>query len=223
MSVALAIAALKAAYPRADFPDATIKLYGAKLAGFDDAEVVAAVDRLINRCEFLPSISAIKAEIAEGQLRLPTAEEAWDIARSGSLRDAPPEVQASANAVGGRWGILKSERPETLRSQFMKDYAARRRRTVDVFVGAALPPAVPALTMGPTMASLEETTRIRPRPVMARLSRRWAGRTLEPPTDEEKRDAVEVLRLGPQSVDDDEMFDPLYREAEAIFVEAAGG
>lgn len=59
------------------------------------------------------------------------------------------------------------------------------------------------------------TRRYRPRPIMARLARRMTGRPLWEPTDEEKRDAIDVLRDGP-----DGDFDPLYREAERIFAEA---
>lgn len=229
MSAAAAIAVLRDAYPRADFPDRSIALYGRMLGDLDDAALTRAVARLIRRKTFLPSIAEIREEVAEEALALPTPEEAWDLVRNaplGARKSWPPEVDAAAEAVGGRWGIQTTERPETLRAQFRRDYEARRKRAVEVFTGSAatLPPAVDALTLGPTMRSLPETTRIHPRPVMARLSARWAGHALDPPTEEEKADAIAVLRDGsraPGVLDLAEGADPLYLEAERIFAEGA--
>lgn len=74
--------------------------------------------------------------------------------------------------------------------------------------------------LGPTMASLPETEHFRPRPVMARLRRRWTTpRDLKPPTDVEKRDAILVLAEG--YLADSPAHDPLYAEAERIFEEAS--
>lgn len=218
MSLALALGMLRDTYPRADFPDRAVMMYRELLKDMDEAEVLAAVTRLCVGSKFLPSVAEIRCEVAEGKLQLPTPEEAWDIACTGGLRNAAPEVKAAAEAVGGRWNILHSGNPTTTRSQFVKDYAARRASAVRVFTGAQLPPAVSALTMGETMAALPATTRIRPRPVMSRLHRRWAGRDLEPPTEEEKADAIDVLREGWMA--DEPAHDPLYCEAERVFAEA---
>lgn len=74
--------------------------------------------------------------------------------------------------------------------------------------------------LGPTMASLPPTQHFRPRPVMARLHRRWTTtRAPGPPTEAEIRDAILVLAEG--YLADHPRHDPLYAEAERIFEEAS--
>jgi len=73
--------------------------------------------------------------------------------------------------------------------------------------------------LGPTMGSLPQTEHFRPRPVMSRLLRRWTTFTAMPlPTEEEKADAILVLKEG--WVADHPKHDPLYMEAFTIFEEA---
>jgi hypothetical protein len=74
-------------------------------------------------------------------------------------------------------------------------------------------------SLGPTMASLPVTEHFRPRPVMARLQRRWTTHAVGPPTEAEKRDAILVLAEG--WLADEPAHDPLYVEAERIFEEAS--
>jgi hypothetical protein len=222
MSLALAISTLRDAFPNQEFPDRSVAFYGRALADLDDRAVSEAVVRLINGPgRFRPTIGEIRREVAEGQLSLPSPEEAWDIAQRGSLRNAAPEVQAAAEAVGGRWAILHAENPATIHAQFLKDYAGRRETALLVCASAQVPVAPPPemIALGPTMASLPETERVRPRPVMERLMARWAGRNLGTPSDEEKHDAIEVLRGGTWAADP--VIDPLYAEAERIFAEVA--
>lgn len=224
MSAAAAIAILRDAYPRSNFPDRTIQLYGAALGSLPDDAVVAAVNELIQTSEFLPTIAAIKRAVAEREMRLPSAEDAWEIAERGSLRNAPEPVRRAAEHVGGRWQILNSENPTTVRAQFLRAYDGLRERALTAYVLGEDPFPKPALE-APTMAALPPSDRVRPRPVMARLSARWAGRPLPPPTEEEKADAIAVLRDLP--AEDREMgsgswlLDPLYQEAERIFEEGA--
>ena len=106
MKTSEALALLRATYPRQDFPDLTVAVYGRMLADLDDEAVVPAVQRLINRCTFLPSVAEIRQEVAEARLGLPSAEEAWEIARCGRLREAPAEVQAAAAAAGDRKSVV---------------------------------------------------------------------------------------------------------------------
>lgn len=146
MSAAAAIAALRAAYPRADFPDRSVELYARMLARYDDDELQAAVERLIRRSTFLPSIAEIGRDIAEAKCGLPTPPQAWDIVLSGALRDAPEAVRESARSCGGRWSIVHSEHPETVRAQFVRDYTSRREQAIQEASGSAavvlqLPPA----------------------------------------------------------------------------------
>ena len=131
-----AVAILRAAYPRQDFPDATVALYVRYLADRDSAGVVRAVDRLIRRSRFLPSIAEILEEEAEERLALPSAEEAWVLA-SGESGELPGPVRDALNDVGGRWALRTSEVPGATRKHFIDAYAARRREAIRVDTGAA--------------------------------------------------------------------------------------
>jgi hypothetical protein len=219
MSCAAAIAILRAAFPRSDFPDKTVELYGRMLADLDDDAVSRAVERLIYGSEFLPTIHAIRREVAEETLALPTSEEAWDIAVSGSLRTAPPEVRAATDAVGGRWALLHSDNPTMVRGQFLKSYIERRRNTITEFMGAKMPLSLPRASeqVGPTIATLPESTTAYAPPVNARWLRRMLGKQMNEPTEAEKAHAIEILREGPPEIGDP---DGVYLEAERIFAEA---
>jgi hypothetical protein len=218
-SAAAAIAILRAAYPGKGFPDKTVELYGRMLGDLDPGAVTRAVERLIYGSEFLPTIHAIRREVAEEALGLPTPEEAWDIALTGSLLQAAPEVRNAVDAVGGRWALLHSDNPTTVRAQFLKSYGERRRNAVAEFTGAKTPLGLPLASesMGPTMRALPESPSAFAPPVNARWLRRMLGKKLEPPTDAEKQHAIEVLRSGPPEHGDP---DPVYVEAERIFAEA---
>lgn len=72
--------------------------------------------------------------------------------------------------------------------------------------------------LGPTMASLPVSEAIQPKPVHRRMVMRMMGKRLGPPTDAEKRHAIEVLREGPPSQG---LADPIYVEAERIHSEAS--
>lgn len=222
--IAAAIGVLRAAYPRQDFPDASVEFYAHKLADLDGAELVAAIDRLTNRLNWLPSVAEIRLEVAEARLGLPNASEAWDIAVKGGLRFAPAPVREAAEAVGGRWTILHSDNPDTVRAQFRRDYEERRQHAVLIEAGAILPSpvfgALPRLLnpkLNAALFELEESERIRPRPVMAREARRLAGRHLDSPTDEERSDAIAILRGCPLG---DVSEDALYAAAELVMVHA---
>jgi len=230
VTLALAIQMLEDGWPREPFPDRTIALYGERLGRYPEQLVLAAVDDLVGSATFRPSVGQVVERVAERALNLPTAEEAWEIAERGALRDAPEPVREAAAYVGGRGTIRFTENPETVRAQFRKAYENIRQRALNDYATGTVRPSLAersAPALGPTMAALPETTRIRPRPVMARLSARWAGRKLELPTEEEKRDAIDVLRggAGPSFVGDfpgdDVILDPLYQEAERIFAEGA--
>ena len=63
------------------------------------------------------------------------------------------------------------------------------------------------------------TEHFKPRPVAARYARRVSEHRVDPPTEEEKRDAILVLKEGPFAVEPH--YDKLYAEAERIFEEAS--
>ena len=211
---AAAIAILRDAYPRQPFPDGAVKFYAHKLADLEAAELIAAVDRLTSRSPFLPSVAEIRQEVAEARLSLPVVAEAWEIAERGSLRTAPEPVRRAVEFVGGRWSIRHSENPTTVRAQFRAAYEELRREAILREAGA-LPERRGLRSLPAPDPALEIAERYVPGPVMARAGRELAGIPLEPPTDEEKRDAIRILSYGPSSD-----ADPLYMAAELVFVDA---
>lgn len=220
MTFVNAIIRLRDGWPREEFPDRTIALYAEYLGKLPEEHVCAAIDRLIARATFRPSIGEIATEAAERALALPSEEEAWIMAEGGKLRAAPEEVRVAADYIGGRHAIMTSANLTALRAQFRQAYRNLRESAIREYASTgdsrrALPSPWPSIEpANGTLAALPVSTRIRPRPIMARLSRRWAGRSLEPPTEEEKADAIAVLR----DYDGGE-FDPLYIEAERVFTE----
>jgi hypothetical protein len=144
--VAGAIAILRDAFPRQDFPDRSVALYSRMLADMDGAAVTEAVLRLIRRCTWLPSIAEIRLEVAEGECQLPTAAEAWSVAcvPVEELHGVPPHelVMESIKACGGRWNIIHADRPEIIRTQFLRDYEERRRSALLEASGASPTPHV---------------------------------------------------------------------------------
>lgn len=125
-----AIAVLRDAYPRQDFPEASVLLYTEMLSELDGFAVAAAIRRLVKRSPFLPSIAEINLEVAEAMLGLPNAAQAWSLVsqpHEPGQPELPRIVSESMKACGGRWSIIHSENPSVLRSQFTADYNARRQ------------------------------------------------------------------------------------------------
>lgn len=220
MNHATAIGKLLDAYPREEFAPRTIALYADRLGGIPAPILTRAIDNLVMRCKWRPTVGEIATECAELALGLPSEEQAWEIACRGSLRDAHPAVQKAAAHVGGRWDILHSENPTAMRAQFRDAYRNLRAEAVDEYRTGRprpLPDGSPELA-SPTMAALPESRYAAAPPVHARWLRRVLhGGDLGPPTEEEKSHAIEVLRDGPPTEGDP---DPVYIEAERIFMEA---
>jgi hypothetical protein len=88
---------LRAAYPRETADPATAALYARKLADFETAEVLAAIDTLIETSRFLPTIAEIRAEIRRHRADYPSnADGRYD---PGSEYDRiPPRNPLSAEA-----------------------------------------------------------------------------------------------------------------------------
>jgi len=215
--MAAAIAILRDAYPRQDFPDRTVAVYATALADLGDEEVMRAVERLIRRSTWLPSIAEIRLDVAEERLGLPSVEDAWAMVRAGAGGAWPAPVRDAADDVGGSWAVRTTGHPEILYAQFRRSYDARRRETVEGEIGALAAPTAP-VSLGVVRArAIPESARIRPRPIMGRVLTRMTGRLPGPPTEDEKRDAIAVLRDGPEG---DIEFDLLYREAERTFADA---
>jgi len=210
--VALAVSILRDAYPRADFPDRSAKLYGSMLADLDDVAVAEAVRRLVRRSQWLPTIAEIRMEVAEAKLDLPDAVTAWELVNSGRPVLALPEIVGDALvAVGGKYAIRTSEQPSILRSQFMKDYESRR--------SLALRRAVGAVAVSPTLAALPVSTAMEPRPLVARMGRSLTVEGVGEPTEAEISDAISILRAGPLTGFDNPASDPIYVAAEGLLAE----
>jgi hypothetical protein len=219
--LAQALGALRDFYPRQDFPDRSVSLYAAMLEDMDGDDVTNAIHRLVRKSTWLPSIADIRREVAEERAALPTPEEAWSMAVAARGHGGlPPEVAAAVRDLGGTWNLLHSDRAASTRQAFMRAYERRREDTILGIIGAGTPRQRLQLdSPDPPQErpALGESARIRPRPILFRMTARWAGRPLAAPTEEEKADAIRLLEQGPING----MDDPLYLEAERVFAEAA--
>lgn len=215
---AAAIAILRAAYPRQPFPDESVAFYARKLRDLDPPELVAAIDRLTSRSAFLPTVAEIRREVVEARLALPNVSEAWNIATTGSLRDAPAAIRQATEFVGGRWQMLHDDRPAVIRAQFREEYQRLREQTVLEAAGAVAVPRLPSaerlqLPAGPDLVV---------GPVMRRAARMYTSPFADPdpPTEEEIQDAIRILERGSWNPDDPAS-DHLYAAAELVLVQAS--
>lgn len=199
--LAQAVGVLRAAYPRQDFPDETVALYVEMLGDLPDGEVVDAVKRLVKRSTFLPSVAEIRREVAEAALRLPTPAEAWRMVNDAATQNLLPlEVAEAMRDVGGRYAIRTSEQPSVIRSQFLKLYESRREQALLEEMVTATGKQLETVEVG--IIGRSETLRLVPptesMPPSPLAKRAWemADVTMPPPTDEEKADAIRVLKLG---------------------------
>lgn len=153
--LAAAIAALRPAYPRQDFPNDSVAMYARMLGDFDSTEVGEAIKRIVRRSEWLPSIAEIRREVVEARLQLPSAAEAWSMVLNVATvnwLDVPEIVRDSITVFGGRQAILQSEKATWTRAQFLRDYADRRAATVEEAAGAS---PRPTLTEGEGRRTLD--------------------------------------------------------------------
>lgn len=204
---------LRAAYPRAQFPPETVTVYAHELADLPDAEVAAACRRIARRSMYLPTIAEIRREVVEHRFAFPSGSDAWRAVLDGRVRELNcPPLTAAYEALGGAWAVKTSTNLGAMRHAFERDYDARVERIIlaEMGAGPVLPPAgSPRALMGADVPST---------PVERRMADRMLGRPLTMPSEEEKRDAVRVLRDGPSTPDP--LGDAIYCEAERIFADA---
>lgn len=217
--LARAIAELRAAYPRQDFPDASVAYYTRMLVDLPADEVAEAVDRIVRRSPFLPSIAEIRIDVGEASLQLPTAAEAWSMVSDREFYPyegrLPEVVRESLRAVGGLWTVKHDDNPAVIRAQFVKDYESRRAVAIAMAVGSH--PRTELERPAAVHPELAETTQVNPRPVWARRLARvslYPGDTLPPPTEAERHDAIAVLEAEGWGLR------PLLGEAQMIMDEA---
>ena len=99
------------------------------LDGMDDKAIVEATKDLCSQPrEYPPSVGQVRhraAELSMGMLAPPSAVEAWEnvtnLSRGKSVTLQEEEKRA-LDFVGGTWAVKNSEKPEIMRSQFMKAY-----------------------------------------------------------------------------------------------------
>lgn len=131
MSLAEVLAVLAASYPRQAMPSVTVQAYVAALNDLPPAGVAAAVERLIKRSEWLPSIAEIRREYAEALCGLPAATEAWEAIQTvQGRRQAPVAVRRALAAVATPYDLRTSDRPLQLRRAFMDTYTSLREQEV---------------------------------------------------------------------------------------------
>jgi hypothetical protein len=116
------IGVLRAAFPRHEFPPASVQVYAQALADLGPQAVESAVKALIGRVDWLPSIATIRREVARRELGMPNATEAWEVANSPILYpNAHPCVKAAVQAIGGTWS-LRQGRTADVHRDFRRAY-----------------------------------------------------------------------------------------------------
>lgn len=209
-----AVGVLAAAYPNANLPDETIRVYVRILSDIPADALAGAITRLVKTSKFIPSISEIRREVAEGMLALPLPGDAFALAarlarEEISSAEVPWVVRETMMDHGGSWTFRTHPNPGVLRGQFERDYAARREaRIVETSISLAPEPvrllddgsAEPGTDVVPLSFVTPEGADVRH--ILARRAwRREEGR-LDPPTDEEKLAAIAILgspRVAPGS------------------------
>lgn len=126
------LAILKASYPRQEIGRETFEAYSTMLADVDFEAAQAAVKRLICSSKWFPTISEIRAEVAQAATAgMPVPELAWGevwkaISRYGMNRIPQfscPEVAAAVDVIGWRT-ICLDENVMSTRARFVDAYRA---------------------------------------------------------------------------------------------------
>ncbi|MDQ3162409.1 MAG: hypothetical protein M3Q92_06190 [Actinomycetota bacterium] len=119
---------LFAAYPVATLREQTEEIYVRFLAELKAEAVAAAVADLVRSSTVLPTVADIRRRIAEAELALPTAHEAFhSLFESGERH---PLTRYVAEIFGGEYNIKTSELPTATRSQFVKIFDELRDEAI---------------------------------------------------------------------------------------------
>src|SRR4051794_35571692 len=97
--IRVVVAHLVAAYPRAEIREETVSVYERLLADLPSDELRAAAVELARTSPHFPTVSDLAGLVLERRLRLPPAEEAWEIA---SRHAALPEGWEPCPTCKGR-------------------------------------------------------------------------------------------------------------------------
>jgi hypothetical protein len=204
---------LFAAYPDVPLRDGTEATYVEFLGELDREPATQAVADLIRTSSRLPTIADVRRRLAEAELGLPSALEAYH-----SLFEAGPALHPLTRYVaeifGGTYNIRTSEAPAATRRQFLDFYDDLRAEAVR---RGALPRAV---TQGPRPVVEEDEPAEQPS-IWTTIRSRFA----ELPDDEQGRRRAEARRrlLEEREVSPDWLAQPLVEhEALRAFAEEQG-
>jgi hypothetical protein len=165
-SIGDALNDLRAAFPRDQIREETVRVYARELADLDPGDVEAAVRALIRTSQFFPRVSEIREAAAALRLALPSEADAlrqvearteWARLPEQHRGDPPaihPVVKDALDLVGGAHAFRSSDQPSVLRGQFLRLFRGLRQDAIREAalgdISAALPPgrAVRAIEAG---------------------------------------------------------------------------
>lgn len=134
----LAVAALAAAFPRAEIRQETVSVYVRALADLPPAMVNRAVGRLIATSRFFPTVAEIREAVVESHVALPTVDQAAQQLTAGARRDARraefhPLVWEARSTHGQPfdWG---GDSSRFMLKDAVQTYARMRERTIMEYV-----------------------------------------------------------------------------------------
>lgn len=140
------VATLRAAFPRQQMDDATLRVYALDLADLDAATASEAVRTLRRTSRFFPTIAEIREGAATLQLGAPEPMAAWAqaVSRDGERHEL---VQRARRIVGDsfHWREAPSG---VLRRAFLDAYAEVRDEAMREIVAPPALPAPAALALG---------------------------------------------------------------------------
>jgi hypothetical protein len=134
------VAVLKAAFPRQEVPEETMRLYAEQLVDLDLKAGEAAISKLLHTSRFFPTIAEIRAAANEARYGvLPTPGEAWQMAAEADwgnnwepkeALDLPHIVKRAFDIVGGGERFRLTEHMYAMRGDFLRVYADLREATL---------------------------------------------------------------------------------------------
>lgn len=206
--IAASVGVLRDAYPRQEFPVASVRLYARQLRDLDPQALAEAVQRLIRRSEWLPSIAEIRREVATAALDAPSEYAAWSIVQlcaqqGGTIADVSTTepvramLRAAVLSVGGLSGVRMSTQPGRTRDTFLAAYRALVESQVrQIAEGVVRQAAVMHLSRPAPQRELvahETHTWAHMTPVQRAMFERLAGKPFEDTTPELRADAIRIL------------------------------
>jgi hypothetical protein len=134
--VVVALARMKAAYPRFPMDDATIQAYIWGLEDLPAPDVARAVLTAILTATFPPSIAELRDFVAEEILGLPGPAAALVLVQDAAqgrieYRTLPEVVKQTLRACGGMFDWKNTTKPDNLRRLFLSFYAEFRKAAIE--------------------------------------------------------------------------------------------